>query len=151
MLRSHQAIIDLKDNVLRIQGNQVPFLSEHELPEKARVLETGADMLYPPPSSTASSVPSRPAASLSASDRARMQWAGPSNANLFPGAGQRMTTAPPVFDATVSPPVELEHAIKTLVDLGAGRETAIALLRRTQGNLGAAVDIFFSDETEYRL
>ena len=36
MLKGHRACIDLEKNVLRIQGREIPFLSEHELPEKAR-------------------------------------------------------------------------------------------------------------------
>ena len=36
MLKAHQACIDLEKNVLRIQGREVSFLPEHELPEKAR-------------------------------------------------------------------------------------------------------------------
>ncbi len=36
MLKRHQACIDLEKNCLRIQGREVRFLSEHELPDKAR-------------------------------------------------------------------------------------------------------------------
>jgi DNA damage-inducible protein 1 len=36
MLKAHQACIDLEKNVLRIQGREVRFLPEHELPEKSR-------------------------------------------------------------------------------------------------------------------
>ncbi|KAK2465970.1 hypothetical protein APHAL10511_001611 [Amanita phalloides] len=36
MLKGHRACIDLEKNVLRIQGREVKFLSEHELPVKAR-------------------------------------------------------------------------------------------------------------------
>ncbi|KAJ3262611.1 DNA damage-inducible protein 1 [Boothiomyces macroporosus] len=36
MLKRHQACIDLEKNVLRINGEEVPFLSEHELPDKAK-------------------------------------------------------------------------------------------------------------------
>ena len=43
MLKAHQACIDLEKNVLRIQGREVRFLAEHELPEKARDAEQPAD------------------------------------------------------------------------------------------------------------
>lgn len=36
MLKRHQACIDLEKDCLRIQGREVRFLSEHELPDKAR-------------------------------------------------------------------------------------------------------------------
>lgn len=36
MLKAHQACIDLEKNALRIQGREVQFLAEHELPDKAR-------------------------------------------------------------------------------------------------------------------
>ena len=36
MLKAHQACIDLQKGVLRIQGREVRFLSEHELPQNAR-------------------------------------------------------------------------------------------------------------------
>jgi hypothetical protein len=43
MLKRHQACIDLEKNVLRIQGREVPFLAEHELPNKARQMEELAE------------------------------------------------------------------------------------------------------------
>ena len=36
MLKAHQACIDLEKGVLRIQGREVAFLPEHELPPNAR-------------------------------------------------------------------------------------------------------------------
>ncbi|CAG8544910.1 7658_t:CDS:10 [Paraglomus brasilianum] len=36
MLKRHQACIDLQKNCLIIQGQEIPFLNEHELPENAR-------------------------------------------------------------------------------------------------------------------
>lgn len=45
MLKSYQASIDLEKNVLRIQGREIPFLAEHELPAKARGLEEEEDAL----------------------------------------------------------------------------------------------------------
>ncbi len=45
MVKAHHACIDLEKNILRIQGCEVRFLSEHELPDKARNLTNA----YPKP------------------------------------------------------------------------------------------------------
>jgi len=42
-LRKHQATIDLKDNVLRLQGEAIPFLAEKDLPTHLRAEERGSD------------------------------------------------------------------------------------------------------------
>jgi DNA damage-inducible protein 1 len=34
--KRHQCCIDLSTNTLRIQSTEIPFLAEHELPDKAR-------------------------------------------------------------------------------------------------------------------
>jgi DNA damage-inducible protein 1 len=36
VLKRHQAIIDLQKNCLRINGEEIPFLAEHELPNQMR-------------------------------------------------------------------------------------------------------------------
>lgn len=43
MLRRFQASIDLGKNALVIQGRSLRFLSEHELPAHARLLQSGTD------------------------------------------------------------------------------------------------------------
>ena len=84
--KRHQCCIDLSTNTLRINNTEVPFLSEHELPEKARQMEepeaaeggpsAGGKQTLPGPSATKtefpgsgqplgakpSSIPPRPAA-----------------------------------------------------------------------------------------
>lgn len=54
MLKRHQASIDLKNNVLIIGEDIVPFLNEHELPEKARIEKVHKPA---PIDSTSSTVP----------------------------------------------------------------------------------------------
>lgn len=83
MLKRHQACIDLEKNCLRIQGREVPFLPEHELPAKARRMgeEEVAEELGQAAASGTSPV------------------AGPSTAagkgkGGFPGAGQALGGAP---------------------------------------------------------
>jgi DNA damage-inducible protein 1 len=59
VLKRHLAIIDLEKNCLRIHGEEVTFLSEHELPDKARekVIPTSQE---PGPSVQPASAPSAP-------------------------------------------------------------------------------------------
>jgi len=137
MLKAHQACIDLQKNVLRIQGREVKFLSEHELPEKAREplwqgegMETaGQSALSPPPSSPPAS-------------RAQPQQS-------FPGSGRTIGSAPstqPGVGRAPNPPPTSRHAeasIRTLMDLGATREMAISVLDAANGNVDLAASMLF--------
>lgn len=72
MLKRHQACIDLSTNTLRIGTTEIPFLSEHELPDKARVpgepdapkqatsSETPAEPSQPSAGPSSSSTPAPP-------------------------------------------------------------------------------------------
>ena len=127
MLKAHQACIDLEKNVLRIQGREVSFLPEHELPSAAfhRAREPELVDTTPAPSS-----------------------AGPPTVQRFPGSGQTLGATP---QAAVPgrPPVERrphfpESDITTLVNLGATREQAIATLEAAGGNVDTAASLIFS-------
>lgn len=128
MLKAHQACIDLEKNALRIQGREVQFLSEHELPEKARDpihLDPATDA--PAPEATA------PSAAASTS---------------FPGGGRSLgavasgrTTAPtPQRARSNNHP---EESIRMLMDLGASRELAISTLEASGGNVDVAASLLF--------
>ncbi|KAK0461688.1 snare binding protein [Desarmillaria tabescens] len=127
MLKAHQACIDLEKNVLRIQGREVTFLSEHELPDKAR----DEDVLESTPSSSSasgsgSSGPSQPAA-------------------RFPGGGNTLGGAPRPTPprASASTPRHSEEYIKTIMDLGVTREVAISTLDAAGGNIDVAASLLF--------
>ncbi|CAG8589917.1 14124_t:CDS:10 [Acaulospora morrowiae] len=47
-----EACIDLKKNALIINGNEIPFLPEHELPKKARIEEMNEDIRHEPSASS---------------------------------------------------------------------------------------------------
>ncbi|CAH1762953.1 4670_t:CDS:10 [Entrophospora sp. SA101] len=47
MLKRHQAIIDLKQNALIINGEAISFLPEHELPERAQINPLGINSSQP--------------------------------------------------------------------------------------------------------
>ncbi|KAI8805630.1 hypothetical protein BJ742DRAFT_398539 [Cladochytrium replicatum] len=116
MLKRHQACIDLKNNLLRIGDEVIPFLPEHELPERARLTRLSSESpvtLSAPPAPAASSSSSAPAA----------RPAGPlaTTSSKYP-----------------------ESSIKTLMDLGASREEAIGALDACGGNTELAANMLFA-------
>lgn len=135
MLKAHQACIDLEKGVLRIQGREVRFLSEHELPDKAR------DPLEPSLEASTSSVPpsSTPRTSSTPAPAA------------FPGGGRTIGSAPAgvTAGAPTSPPPRpqrtppSEQSIRLLMDLGATRELAISTLEAAGGNVDVAASLLF--------
>jgi len=119
MLKAHQACIDLQKGVLRIQGREVRFLSEHELPEKARDPLERAEM--PGAGRTIGSAPraqpaQRPSGSSSSQAPARAA-----------GSTSRYS----------------ERDISFLVDLGVTREVAISTLDAANGNVDVAASLLF--------
>lgn len=127
MLKTHQAVIDLQKNVLRIQGREVKFLAEHELPDQARLDENPEiDDAQPEPSIA------------SGSSR------GPRAAS-FPGSGNtlRATPRPQASSQRASTGGFSERDIATLVGLGVSREVAISTLQAAGGNVDIAVSLLF--------
>lgn len=135
MLKAHQACIDLQKNVLRIQGREVSFLSEHELPDKAR------NPIQHEPEPSAVAGPS----SATSPTPARTPAAAP-----FPGGGHTLGQAPraaaPPPQAARSAPASTQHPeshIRILMDLGATREVAISSLDAAGGNIDVAASLLF--------
>ncbi|KAG8715849.1 DNA damage-inducible protein 1 [Ceratobasidium sp. 423] len=147
MLKAHQACIDLEKNVLRIQGREVRFLSEHELPDKARQ-DTSADL--------ENSKSQTPATSTPAGTQPGSSSATPAPAQRFPGAGNTLGSTPAAAPSPnpgpprpavqprrpVAPSFPEEH-ITTLQGFGVTREQAIELLQAAQGNLDVAAALLF--------
>lgn len=137
MLKAHQACVDLQKNVLRIQGREVRFLSEHELPDKAREPNwqdqeslLGDNATGPAASSASTS---------SAPDATRSQ-----QQQSFPGSGQTLGNAP--ASGAVGQSTNSRHPedkIKILMDLGITREQAISLLDAANGNVDVAASMLF--------
>jgi len=131
MLRGHRACIDLEKDVLRIQGREVKFLAEHELPAKARSFE-GAEETQTPDAG-----PSQP-------DTGGGINSGPK----FPGAGNAIgstpnTQIPPTPASNPSASRYPESAIQTLMSLGVSRELAISTLDAAGGNVDVAASLLF--------
>ncbi|KAL0950129.1 hypothetical protein HGRIS_010125 [Hohenbuehelia grisea] len=137
MLKAHQACIDLEKNVLRIQGREVKFLSEHELPQKAK--EFG----HSPEDDTSTAGPSS-------------AQPGGSNRPSFPGGG-RALGAPPASTPSSGRPASgrptpsaqganrhPEASIQMIMDIGGvPREVAISTLDAAGGNVDVAASLLF--------
>ncbi|KAF8076776.1 hypothetical protein FPV67DRAFT_432384 [Lyophyllum atratum] len=137
MLKAHQACIDLSKNVLRIQGREVEFLSEHELPENAR-REATVDELHPPigssapgPSSGASPNPPAPS------------FPGGGSTIGAPPSGQPAAGRPPATSPQPAQKSHPEEHIRILMDLGATRDVAMRSLDAAGGNIDVAASLLF--------
>lgn len=145
MLKRYQATIDLAKDKLIIQGEEVPFLGEAEIPkdEEAAVVQeptlpgpdgttigqrSGAvvppgQQQQQPPNTLAQSAPSAPAPSA------------PAPAAAPHAAPQAQPSAP---RTDISP-----QAIESLVSMGATREQAIQALQAADGNPDVAASLIF--------
>ncbi|CAL1370390.1 unnamed protein product [Linum trigynum] len=121
MLRKHQCIIDLKENVLRVGGGEVsvPFLQEKDIP--SRFLD---EERYSKEASNSGN-PAVQAASNKKSDAPVVgSSSGPASGNVMQG---------PDFEAKVA----------KLVELGFGREAVIQALKLFGGNEEQAAGFLF--------
>ncbi|KAH1032419.1 hypothetical protein J1N35_044593 [Gossypium stocksii] len=120
MLRKHQCIIDLKDNVLRVGGGEVavPFLQEKDIPSRFLDEERHAKQ--------------------ASSSGAAVTTGTTKNANVpsgvQPSGGAR-------GDATHKP--EFEAKVAKLIELGFAREMVIEALKLCDGNEEQAAGILF--------
>ncbi|XP_010252984.1 PREDICTED: DNA damage-inducible protein 1 [Nelumbo nucifera] len=121
MLRKHQCIIDLKENVLRVGGGEVsvPFLQEKDIPSHFLDEER-----FSKQASASGSI---------------AEASGTKNDGKLPTGGQSSGT--PQTDPTQGP--DFEAKVSKLVELGFGRDAAIQALRFFDGNEEQAAGYLF--------
>lgn len=134
MLKRHQASIDLAKDKLVIQGVEVPFLGEADIPKDVEeALEEEPKVAGPGGTeiggrSGAISQPAAPGASSTPQ---------PSTA---PAQALSAAAAPPAAQTQLSFPTE---AVEQLVQLGFPRQAAISALQATGGNVELAAGLLF--------
>ncbi|KAH8717709.1 DNA damage-inducible protein 1 [Beauveria bassiana] len=146
MLKRYQATIDLAKDKLVIQGEEIPFLGEAEIPkeedgnqneptipgpagttigQRSGAIEPPSEASAPAPQSAAgaSSIPATTAAALGSA----------------PAPATAAATAQP---AAAGPAIQPQH-IETLMGMGATREQAVQALQAAEGNVDVAAGIIF--------
>lgn len=146
MLKRYQATIDLAKDKLIVQGEEIPFLGEAEIPkdEDGNANETsipgpagtsigsqsGAVHEAPGPGQQATTAPAPAPASAPQSASATTSTAAPNT-----GAAQPQ---PAAAKANVSP-----QNVEMLVGMGATREQAIQALQAAEDNVDVAASLIF--------
>lgn len=120
MLKRYQANIDLMKNALVINGREIPFLAEHELPKNAF---TNPD-----------AVPSEPSTNTKEADSTKVEK---------PAASA--TSAAPTSQTSQADSTWPKESIAILTNLGIPNDLAIKLLNASNGNTDLAANIYFQE------
>ncbi|KAG9325958.1 hypothetical protein KVV02_005802 [Mortierella alpina] len=149
MLKRHQASIDLKKDCLVINGTEIRFLSEHELPNSAKdnseltpeeqAMIGNSEKTSESKASTSVAAPPASTASGASSGIASATPAPAVASSATQPQAQATTIAPAVAPATAHP----EDHIETLMALGASRAEVIAALDAAGGNVDFAASFLF--------
>ncbi|KAK6081002.1 aspartyl protease [Seiridium cupressi] len=153
ILKGHQAIIDLARNKLIIQGEEVDFLGEADVPKETEEAVNQEPTVQGPGGTTIGARSGAVTAGASAPARNTPQAATPAQPAAHnptpirtprpaapPGAGAPQVPAQPAA-ANRYP----ESDIQTLMDLGATRQRAIQALEFTGGNVEFAANVIFAE------
>ncbi|KAJ9131564.1 Aspartyl protease [Pleurostoma richardsiae] len=136
MLKRHQACIDLAKDKLIIQGVEIPFLGEAEIPKDSE------EALEEEPTLTG------PGGTTIGQRSGAVSGPGAASADPGPSSSQRQapvssTPAPAPNPHNPQRPTFSEEAIDQLVQLGFSREAAINALQATGGNIEYAAGLLF--------
>jgi DNA damage-inducible protein 1 len=129
MLKRHQACIDLAKDKLIIQGEEVPFLGEADIPKET---EEALDEEPTIPGPSGTSIGQRTGAVLPPEGQ--------------PGSRTTTTSAPPLAassSAQTPQSAAPTDKIEQLMAMGASREAAVHALQAAEGNLEVAAGFIF--------
>ncbi|RYP57410.1 hypothetical protein DL769_009501 [Monosporascus sp. CRB-8-3] len=147
ILKGHQATIDLARNKLIIQGEEVDFLGESDIPKETEDAVNQEPTVQGPGGTTigarsgAVTAPSAPPAGASAPPQAAPSSAAAPPRPAAPGLPARAQPQPQARPHQSFP----ENDISTLMGLGFSRQAAINALEATGGNVEYAAGLLLPD------
>lgn len=152
ILKGHQATIDLARNKLIIQGEEVDFLGEAEVPKETEEAVNQEPTVQGPGGTTIGARSGAVTAGPPASARSPAQPTAPAAAQTTVPIQTPRPSAPPAAGVPRAPPSQPvagntfpETDIQTLMDLGASRQRAIQALEFTGGNVEFAANVIFAE------
>ena len=145
MLKRHQACIDLSKDKLVIQGVEVPFLGEADIPKSVEEAQVDEPKVAGPGGTTIggrTGAISGPSAS-----EAGPSTPQPQTQPGFQGQGQTLGSAPSGSPAPQQAPAEQANitaqSVDTIMALGFSREEAVGALKAVGGNVEMAAALLF--------
>jgi len=136
MLKKHQACIDLTKNALIIQGNEVQFLGEADIPKTDEVYKEEPTIAGPEGTRTgAISGTVIPAAAPGPSSSSA---AGPSTQPTSRPPAQSAPSNTPQGQSTTGPASFPKESVEQLISMGFSREESIHALEMAGGNVEMA-------------
>lgn len=146
MLKRHQATIDLARDKLIIQGAEVPFLSEAEVPKEEEDAYTNEPTLPGPAGTTIGARSGAVKPPHGEPGQTAAPPAGPST-HAAPSAAAPAATpssaAAPAPAQSSGPATFPQEDINKLVALGVSQEAAVNALRATDGDVEIAAGLLF--------
>lgn len=144
MLKRHQACIDLAKDKLIIQGEEVPFLGEADIPKETEEALEG-DTLPGPAGTTIgqrSGVVTAPTEDVASPSAEPAAAATPAAAGATPVAAGS-SSAPSATAASPNAPYSAEDVERLMNIAGCSREVAVQALQATGGNIEYAASMLF--------
>ena len=141
MLKRYQATIDLSKDKLIIQGEEIPFLGEADIPKEEEQAAT-EEPTIPGPSGT--QIGQRSGAVLPADTPQQSQTpsAQPTPAAATPAPQASAPAAVPAPPRASGADVTPQH-VESLMSMGATREQAIQALQAAEDNVDVAASLIF--------
>ncbi|KAM4056823.1 aspartyl protease [Hirsutella rhossiliensis] len=139
MLKRYQATLDLARDRLIIQGEEVPFLGEADIP-KDEEAAAAQEPTIPGPDGTA--IGQRSGVVLPP-EQARQSQVNPSSSQPAPSLQPRASAPPPQAQPAPSTPNVTAAHVDSLVAMGATREQAVQALQAAEDNVDVAASLIF--------
>lgn len=136
MLKKHQACIDLAKNALIIQGNEVQFLGEADIPRTDEVYKEEPTIAGP--EGTRTGAISGTVIPAGAPGPSRSPTAGPSAQPASRPPAQSATSKAPHGQSTAGPASFPKESVEQLMSMGFSREESIHALEMAGGNVELA-------------